>query len=282
MGEKKRKRLSIFSKQPKAVELAEKSKRKVPVVDSPPPDNQEDTAISAENLPAALAAHFEQLSILEKKVRAADVRAQNARVLADSAKKKSAGFFGRKKAIESLQDSNISMAQAQAEIMDAMKVSFVYHQKISEIVNQMLLLCVSNLAGTRTLLSQLRDELKKVEKGDYSERTKAEMARIIRELEDQEDMMSKQAKQSAMLQEHSLHIRAQDEHLKQHDVQHEETVGEIARANKLAVENQQQIERLVGMLQASEVQRETVVKTQKITFVFTFVAIVLAIIGFLT
>ena len=280
MSEKKKKLFGIFSQKPKALELAEKPKKKVPVSDQPDLSNQEDISISVDNLPAALAAHFEQLTILEKKIQAADTRAQNARALADSAKKKSAGFFGRRKAIESLQDSNISLAQAQAGVMDAMKVSFAYHRKISEIINQMLLLCVSNLAGTRTLLSQLQDELKKVERGDYSEETKAEMARIIRELKAQEDMMSKQAKQSAMLQEHTIHMQEQDEHLQQHDVRHAETAEEVAKTNKIAAENQRQIEEMSRQLQLSEAARLETEKKQKITFAIAIVAVLLTVIRF--
>ena len=83
MSEKKKKLFGIFSQKPKALELAEKPKKKVPVSDQPDLSNQEDISISVDNLPAALAAHFEQLTILEKKIQAADTRAQNARALAD-------------------------------------------------------------------------------------------------------------------------------------------------------------------------------------------------------
>jgi len=279
MSEKK-KIFGILSQKPKASELVEKQRKKAPVTDQPQTNTQVDTEVTVENLPAALAAHFEQLTILEKKIQAADSRAQNARILADNAKKKSAGFFGRKKAVEALQDSNISLAQAQSDVMDAVKVSFVYQQKISKIINQMLLLCVSNLAGTRTLLSQLQDELKKVERGDYSEETKTEMAKIIRDLKEQEDMMSRQAKQSVMLQEHEIHMQEQDEHLQQHDVRHADTAEEVARTNQLIAENQHQIKEMGRLLQFSEAARLETEKKQKITFAVAVVAILIAVISF--
>lgn len=279
MSEKK-KNSGIFSQKPKAAELAEKQRKKAPVTDHPQINTQVDTEVTVENLPAALAAHFEQLTILEKKIQAADSRAQNARILADNAKKKSAGFLGRKKAVEALQDSNISLAQAQSDVMDAVKVSFVYQQKISKIINQMLLLCVSNLAGTRTLLSQLQDELKKVERGDYSEETKTEMAKIIRDLKEQEDMMSRQAKQSVKLQEHEIHMQEQDEHLQQHDVWYAETAEEVARTNQLIAENQRQIEEMSRLCQSSEAALLEAEKKQRITIAVAAVAILVSVISF--
>lgn len=279
MSEKK-KNSGIFSQKSKASELAEKQRKKASVTDQPQTNTQVDTEVTVENLPAALAAHFEQLTILEKKIQAADSRAKNARILADNAKKKSAGFLGRKKAVEALQDSNISLAQAQSDVMDAVKVSFVYQQKISKIINQMLLLCVSNLAGTRTLLSQLQDELKKVERGDYSEETKAEMAKIIRDLKEQEDMMSRQTKQSVKLQEHEIHMQEQDEHLQQHDVWYAETAEEVARTNQLIAENQRQIEEMSRLFQSSEAALLEAEKKQKITIAVAAVAILVSVISF--
>lgn len=279
MSEKK-KNSGIFSQKSKASELAEKQRKKDSVTDQPQTNTQVDTEVTVENLPAALAAHFEQLTILEKKIQAADSRAKNARILADNAKKKSAGFLGRKKAVEALQDSNISLAQAQSDVMDAVKVSFVYQQKISKIINQMLLLCVSNLAGTRTLLSQLQDELKKVERGDYSEETKAEMAKIIRDLKEQEDMMSRQTKQSVKLQEHEIHMQEQDEHLQQHDVWYAETAEEVARTNQLIAENQRQIEEMSRLFQSSEAALLEAEKKQKITIAVAAVAILVSVISF--
>lgn len=278
MGEKKR--LGIFPKKPKAISLTESRQGKVAPTEAPKDIVMEDTVVTADNLPAALAAHFEQLTILEQKIQSADARARKARTIALDAQKKPTGFFGRKKAVEALQGSALSFAQAQSDVMDAMRVSLVYQRKISEIINQMLLLCVSNLAGTRTLLGQLQDELKKVEKGDYSETTKAEMARIIQELKAQEDMMCKQAKQSAMLHEHTVHIQEQDAHLLRHDARHDETAGEVAKANKLASDNHRKIEEMEQLLQLSENARLESERNQKITFIIAVIAVLLTIVKF--
>ena len=276
MGEKKR--LGIFPKKPKVASLTENRQGKVAPAEAPEDIVMEDTVVTADNLPAALAAHFEQLTILEQKIQGADAHARKARTIALDAKKKPVGFFGRKRAVEALQDSALSFAQAQSDVMDAMRASLVYQRKISEIINQMLLLCVSNLAGTRTLLGQLQDELKKVEKGDYSETTKAEMARIIQELKAQEDMMCKQAKQSAMLHEHTVHIQEQDAHLLRHDARHDETAGEVAKANQLASDNRRKIEEMERLLQLSEKGRLESERHQKITFVIAVAAVLLTII----
>lgn len=278
MGEKKR--LGIFSKKPEVAGLTENKQGKVTPAAEPKDIATEDTVVTADNLPAALAAHFEQLAILEQKIQGADIRARESRTIALDAKKKFVGLFTHKKAVEALQDSALSFAQAQSDVIDAMRVSLAYQRKISEIINQMLLLCVSNLAGTRTLLGQLQDELKKVEKGDYSETTKAEMARIIRELKAQEDMMSKQAKQSAMLHEHTVHIQEQDAHLLRHDARHDETAEEVTKVNQLASDNHQKIEEVEQRLRLSEEARRKSEWNHRITLAVAVVAALLAIIKF--
>lgn len=278
MGEKRR--LGIFPKKPKVASLSENRNGKALSAEAPKDIIMEDPVVTADNLPAALAAHFEQLTILEQKIQGADARARKAKTIALDATQKPVGFFGRKRAVEALQGSALSLAQAQSDVLDAMRASLVYQRQISEIINQMLLLCVSNLAGTRTLLGQLQDELKKVEKGDYSETTKAEMARIIRELKAQEDMMSKQAKQSAMLHEHTMHIQEQDAHLLIHDARHDETAGEVAKVNQLTSDNHRRIDEMERLLQLSEKTRLKSEQKQGITLAIAVVAVLLAIMKF--
>ena len=62
MGEKKR--LGIFPKKPKAISLTESRQGKVAPTEAPKDIVMEDTVVTADNLPAALAAHFEQLNLL--------------------------------------------------------------------------------------------------------------------------------------------------------------------------------------------------------------------------
>lgn len=282
MSEKKKKVSGIFNKKAKVVAPVDQHQEKeLAVSESDTVVCEKESVVTADNLSAALAAHFEHLNDLEQKLKKADERANKAKLAAFEAKKKPVGFCSRKKAVEALQGSTLGLAKSQTEIMDAMKISFAYQQKISEIINQMLLLCVSNLAGTRTLLAQLQAELKNMEKGDYSEATKAEMARITRDLKAQEDWMCKQTQQSTMLREHSVHMQEHDEHLHQHDVRHEETAGEVARANKLALENQWKIKQLEqGLLASENAKRDAEQKTRIVSFIAVTVVVIMTIIQF--
>lgn len=275
MNALKKIRFNIFPQKTKAATLLEEQ-RSTEMAPSEQTEiiHDEEPTITANNLPEALVAHFEQLSLLEKKIKAADEHAQSARSMANDAKEKSSIYFGRGKILEALQNSVFHIAQAQGDIMDTMKVSFGYQKRISELINQMLRLCVSNLASTRNLLSQLRTELKKAEGGNYSEETKNEMSRIIRELKAQEDMMCKQAHQSAMLQEQAVHIHKQDEHLLQHDARHEETASEVERVGRLAGDNQKNIMELEQRLSRSEAMRLESEKKMHIILIAAVVVVV--------
>lgn len=173
--------------------------------------------ITMENLPNAVADHLEHLVVLEDKMDVARKRARAAKEVAVAAKNKPTVFFKRKKAVEALQDSALSLANANADIMDALALSFADQRKIGEILNQMLFLCVSNLATTRSLIGQFEASLRKAQKSGYSEETKAEMARIIHELKNQEDMMVRQEKQAEVLREYGTQLKATEEHLHEHE-----------------------------------------------------------------
>ena len=192
-----------------------------------------------------------------------------------------ATFFGRRKAIEALQESSLGLANAHADMMDALALSFADQRKIGEILNQMLLICVSNLAGTRSLIGQLEAGLRTVEKGDYSEETKQEMKRIIRDLKAQEDLMIRQEKQAEALRKYGTQLQAAEDHLHEQDERHAETVEEVARANELAVSNRKKLDEIRGKMQATEDAFAESRKRQNVLFCTVVVLILITIIQFL-
>lgn len=281
MSEKK-KLWDKFSKKDTAVLQAEDSKGKKTTI-TPKKDEAivVEPTITVENLPDAIADHIEHIAVLEDKMAVARKQAGNAKTLAIEAKHRPATFFGRRKAIEALQESSLGLANANADMMDALALSFADQRKIGEILNQMLLLCVSNLAGTRSLIGQLEAGLRKVEKGDYSEETKQEMKRIIRDLKTQEDLMIRQEKQAEALRKYGTQLQAAEDHLHEQDERHAETVEEVARTNELAVSNRKKLDEIRGKMQVTESALAESRKRQNVLFCTVAVLILITIIQFL-
>lgn len=281
MSEKKKKFWDKLSKKDTSVSQAEDSNGKKTTI-TPKKDEAivVEPTITVENLPDAIADHIEHLAVLEEKMAVARKCAGNAKSLAIEARSRPATFFGRRKAIEALQASSLGLANANADMMDALALSFADQRKIGEILNQMLLLCVSNLAGTRSLIGQLEAGLKKVEKGGYSEDTKAEMARIIRELKAREDMMIRQEKHAEALREYGAHLQAAEDHLHEHDERHNETAEEVSHTNQLLAQTISELEELKQKYTDSEVARLKSEKQNRMMLVGVAIVAVLLIILF--
>ena len=277
----KKKLWDKFSKKDTAVSQAEDSKGKKTTI-TPKKDEAivVEPTVTVEKLPDAIADHIEHITVLENKMAVARKRASNAKNLAIEARHRPATFFGRRKAIEALQESSLGLANAHADMMDAFALSFADQRKIGEILNQMLLLCVSNLAGTRSLINQLEAGLRKVEKGDYSEETKQEMKRIIRDLKAQEDLMIRQEKQAEALRKYGTQLQAAEDHLHEQDERHAETVEEVARTNELAVSNRKKLDEIRGKMQATEDALAASRKRQNVLFCTVVVLILITIIQF--
>lgn len=224
--------------------------------------------ITMENLPNAVADHIEHLVKLEDKMEEAQKRAGQAKKLAVSAKNTPNNIFTRKKAIEALQMSILGLSTVNAELMDAMSLSFADQRKIGEILNQMLFLCVSNLATTRNLIGQFEATLKKAQKNGYSQETKAEMARLLRELKNQEDIMARQEEQAGVLRDYGTKLKAAEEHLHEHE----------SNTNDQLIQTQKDLDELYKRLDESEEARKKSERQYRIALVCVAIgAVVLSI-----
>ena len=147
--------------------------------------------LKPEDLPKTITEQFDKIAILEEKVKAAKTNANTAKEKANDAKKGSLSFFQRKTTIESLQVATDNLATSQGSIVDALDASFDYQQQLGQITQFLFILGVSNIAGTRSVVQQLKDELKKSSSKGLSNTAKTEILSIIKQLEAQEDMANR-------------------------------------------------------------------------------------------
>lgn len=212
--------------------------------------------IDESEIPSIITSQFGEVKRLENKVKAAMQKAEEAKKSADSAYKKSTGWFMKGKAIESLQQAAVDLAESQVSFGEAQKISFEYQEKLGRILQYMFGLGVMNLAANRTVVRQLQMQLSGASKEEMSDFAKQEIKGVIRQLKAQEDIMIKQKdlaekvkwheqslkvigdkdeEQDRRLAEQALKYKEQDRRLAEQalkDEEHDRLIAENAVKNK--------------------------------------------------
>ena len=156
------------------------------------------TAVSLENLPEVISNTFQDISVIDKKIQLAKEKAEEVKGLAIVASKKEAGWslFGhaKREAIEALQESNLGLAEALSDMVDANKQIFDNQQKLAQGMKFLFVLGVSNIAANRTVVQELEMKLRQASHEELSELARQEIANIIQQLRAQEDLYNKIAR----------------------------------------------------------------------------------------
>ena len=158
--------------------------------------------IPKKDLPQLITQEFDKISKLEERVQKARDSAVSAKESARIASIKSASLGHKKEAIEALQSSNLELAKANGDIIDALDVSFDYQKQLGQITQYLFLLGVSNIAYTKFVIQQLKEELKKAPKDKLSDTAREEIIKVIRRLKEQEDLALRMSEQGDALKKH--------------------------------------------------------------------------------
>ena len=158
--------------------------------------------IPKKDLPQLITQEFDKISKLEERVQKARDSAVSAKESARIASNKSASLGHKKEAIEALQSSNLELAKANGDIIDALDVSFDYQKQLGQITQYLFLLGVSNIAYTKFVIQQLKEELKKAPKDKLSDTAREEIIKVIRRLKEQEDLALRMSEQGDALKKH--------------------------------------------------------------------------------
>ena len=187
------------------------------------------------SVPDILDNKFDKLRETQKMVDLATKRARRAQESAQYASGKSAGWFHKKAAIESLQDAVSDVADAQQAAADAQVVSFEYQKQLAEFSKFLLGLGVSSVAMNRTLIRELEKRLRGSSTEEIDDLVQREMLSVIKQLKQQEDIMNKQETLSRIVREHDGDLKLQNSELQRQaakDAEHDRLFVEKTRKDK--------------------------------------------------
>lgn len=134
----------------------------------------------------------------------AEQRAKEARALSAEW-----SLFGDKKkeAIEELQKAGIELAEAVQLGTQAQKLSFEFQARLIEVTKYLFTLGVSNIAANRAVVRELKMRLSGASAEELSDLAQQEVMSVIRQLQEQEDLLKKQEQVKEALKGHDAKIR---------------------------------------------------------------------------
>ena len=147
--------------------------------------------LNIDQVPDLIHGKFEKVEELKKNVEKAIKKAKLAKESAEVAKEHSAGLFQKKGAIEALQTVTHDLAEAQILSAQAQELSFEYHQKIAELTKYLFKLGVSGIAVNRSVVRTLELKMNGASQEKLDEFARQEIAEVVRQLKEQEDLMRK-------------------------------------------------------------------------------------------
>lgn len=160
-----------------------------------------------ERFSAHFSEQFDKLHELEEKVKSAIDKAKQARESADKAAKESNGFFNRGEAIEALQAAVRDMSSAISDGAEAQKISFEYQKRLSEFSKFLLVLGAKSVADNRMIVKEIQLRLKGASEAEISEYAKQELISVVKQLQAQEDLQSKQEKLTEIVKKQETEIQ---------------------------------------------------------------------------
>ena len=147
--------------------------------------------LNIDQIPELISGKFKKVEELKKNVEKANKKAKLAKESAEVAKDHSAGLFQKKGAIEALQTVTHDLAEAQISAAQAQELSFEYHQKIAELTTFLFKLGVSGIAVNRSVVRTLELKMNGASQDMLDEFARQEIAEVVRQLKEQEDLMNK-------------------------------------------------------------------------------------------
>ena len=147
--------------------------------------------LNIDQVPDLIHDRFKKVEEIKKNVEKASKKAKLAKESAEIAKDHSAGLFQKKGAIEALQTVTHDLAEAQISAAQAQELSFEYHQKVAELTTFLFKLGVSSIAVNRSVVRTLELKMKGASQETLDDFARQEIAEVVRQLKEQEDLMRK-------------------------------------------------------------------------------------------
>jgi len=194
-------------------------------------------------LPQIITKQVNKMTVLERKIKQVMKEADIAKEEAQKANKKISIFSGKKVAIEELQTSANSLANAIQFNAEALQSSFEFQKELADISKFLFGLGAWNIAQNRMVVRELELKMKDASQIEISELAKQELLTVVRQLKAQEDLLSKQEqfnkklkefnKQLDIVSEKSMNIAENVISLKETDKRHDEEISKLFETDKM-------------------------------------------------
>jgi DNA-binding ferritin-like protein (Dps family) len=99
------------------------------------------------------------------------------------------------------------LAEAVQSGAKAQKISFEFQQRLAEISKYLFNLGVSNIVANNTVVRDLEMRMRGASEKELSELARQELTAVVKRLKEQQDILHKQAKTTAILEEHDSDIK---------------------------------------------------------------------------
>ena len=196
--------------------------------------------ISIEGYPKIISSQIESISELEKSIEDSDSTAKNAIAYVfgmSRYEEKGKGIFkhksgNTKEIIDDTQNAVEKLAKAQQVSVEALRKSFEFQKKLSDVIKYIFELGCANIAMNETTIRVVEAELSGASRKQISTLCKQEMKSVIKRLKNQRDILKRQEDLNGK-------VKKNYERLNEKDVIDEEQSNQIRDLNdKLLIKNE--------------------------------------------
>lgn len=168
--------------------------------------------IDEAKLPEIIEGQIGKLNELDAGVKKALETAGKAEKRAQAARKLSAGWSlfndKKKEAIEGLQEAGVELAEAVQLGTQAQKISFEFQTRLAEAAKYLFTLGVGNIAANRMVVRELEMRLHGASEKELSDLARQEVMSVVRQLNEQADLLCKQQQMGENLRKHKIKIES--------------------------------------------------------------------------
>lgn len=171
------------------------------------------STIDENDVPEIIQGQFSRMNDLRNNLIAAKEKAELAGIHAQNAKDMKTGLFKMKGTIESIQETQMALADATIKNTEALEKSFEYQQALAEITKYLFNLGVTNITMNRCVVAELEMRLNQASEEEIDDMAREELKNVIRQLKAQEDLAKKQMDLSSIIKRHEDSINTMNDSL---------------------------------------------------------------------
>ena len=164
--------------------------------------------IPEEDLPEVVAAHLKLFAELDKQIQETASACEEAKKASNGQVAASSFFLSSNKAsIDSTQDAVRAVAEAQSKLIQAQQTLAENQRKMADCIKFLLMLGATSISNSARVISLLEEKLSHAAEDGLSDDGRRDLLEVIRNLRDQESVITKQDRMSSSIRENAEAIR---------------------------------------------------------------------------